>query len=243
MQIEKRKGKTMNAGKIALAVVGGLGVLLSAALLAGGVSLIDGEAPGTDTNGYWTTEAHHVGTPTHALASSGLDIDSDAGWFLDDGRFGSVQVSGASLDPNKDIFVGVASRTAVAAYLDGVAWDEVTDLDVDPFQVHTERHQGTGSPGAPASQPIWEASVQGTGEQTLDWDVESGDWSIVVMNADGSAGVQSDVELGARLKWLFEIGLAGILAGAFLLAVSAALMFHALRDRPSGPEAASPAAA
>jgi hypothetical protein len=65
----------------------------------------------------------------------------------------------------------------------------------------------------------------------------------VVMNADGSAGVQSDLELGARLKWLFEIGLGAILGGAFLLAASAALVFAALRDRPSGPETASPAAA
>jgi hypothetical protein len=233
----------MNAGKIALTVIGGFGVLLSAALLAGGVSLIDGEAPGTDANGYYSTDAHHLGTPTRALASDGLDIDSDAGWFLDDGRFASVQVSGSSTDPRKDIFIGVASRTAVATYLDGVAWDEVSDLDVDPFQVHTERHEGAEAPGAPASQPIWEASVQGAGEQTLEWDVEQGDWSIVVMNGDGSAGVQSDLELGARLKWAFEIGLGAIIGGAFLLAASAALLFAALRDRPSGPEAASPAAA
>src|SRR5262245_7316874 len=99
MQIEKRKGKTMNAGTIALTVIGGFGVLLSAALIAGGVSLIDGEAPGTDANGYYSTDTHHVGTPTHALASEGLDIDSDAGWFLDDGRYGSIQVSGSSTDP------------------------------------------------------------------------------------------------------------------------------------------------
>ena len=149
--IEKRKGKTMNAGKIALTVIGGFGVLLSAALLAGGVSLIDGEAPGTDANGYYSTDAHHLGTPTHALASDGLNIDSDAGWLLDDGRFASVQVSGSSADPLKDIFIGVASRTAVAAYLDGVAWDEVSDLDVDPFQGPHRTPRGCRGPGGATS--------------------------------------------------------------------------------------------
>ena len=50
------------------------------------------------------------------------------------------------------------------------------------------------------------------------WDVQDGTWSVVVMNADGSAGVDAGVSAGAKVDWLGTLGWsllgAGILLGA-----------------------------
>ena len=59
----------------------------------------------------------------------------------------------------------------------------------------------------PARRTSGPPPPQGTGTQTLDWDVEDGNWSVVVMNADGSAGVDAGVSAGANLPFLDDLGL------------------------------------
>jgi len=48
------------------------------------------------------------------------------------------------------------------------------------------------------------AAVFGTRtvRKTLTWKVRAGDWSVVLMNADGSRGVTADIDLGAKLSFL-----------------------------------------
>src|ERR671924_447334 len=47
---------------------------------------------------------------------------------------------------------------------------------------------------------------QGAGQLTLTWDVEHGSWSVVVMNDDGSRGVDAGVSAGANVPILPAIG-------------------------------------
>jgi hypothetical protein len=232
----------MKAGKITLVVVGGLGALLAAGLVASGAFLLHANETRPDAAGYFTTDVHRLDTTTHALVSEDIDLDGEANGLYDHTPVANVRVSGLSVDPDKDVFIGIARTADVYEYLAGAAWDEVTDFEVDPFRIETDRHDGSLQPAAPASQPIWAASAQGHGEQTLEWDVHPGDWSIVLMNADGSAGVASDVELGARITFLFWLGLGVILGGLVLLLGSGALMYLGVRERPTGPRAAAPQA-
>ena len=111
------------------------------------------------------------------------------------------------------------------------------------MRLTTERHAGTDNPAAPAGQTIWAASVQGTGPQTLDWDGEGGEWSVVVMNADGSAGVDAQLTFGAHVPHLTWIGIGGAIGGALLLAAAAGLIYAGARPTPRRPLAATPAAA
>ena len=61
-----------------------------------------------------------------------------------------------------------------------------------PFHVeYRHREPASVARARPATQRFWDASVQGDGAQALAWDVEDGDWSVVVMNADGSPGVDA----------------------------------------------------
>ena len=196
----------MKAGRIALFITGSLAAALAAGLLAGAVWVHNAN---TDSAGYIVTDDHRVQTVTHALASHDLDVDSDFDWVLDRGP--ELRVSGES---SKPLFIGIARSDDVERYLAGVEYDEVTDFDIDPLTLTTERHAGTNNPAAPASQTIWAASVQGTGPQTLDWDAEYGEWSVVVMNADGSAGVDAELDFGAHIPHLTWIGIGAAIGGS-----------------------------
>src|SRR5215211_4087120 len=166
------------------AVVGLLALVL---LAVGGLSLwANGQK---DDDGYLATGSDRFATTTYALATENLDIDSEgAGWLINSDRYGKVRLKVDSR-AGKPVFVGVARTSAVTRYLRDSAHATVTDVSYSPFKADY-RTQGAGSrPALPGDQRFWAASAHGAGTQTLTWDVEHGSWSVVVMNADGSRGV------------------------------------------------------
>ena len=92
--------------------------------------------------------------------------------------------------------------------------------------IPTTRYRRGGAPESPPSmQTFWVASTTGTGKQVLDWDVEDGDWVIVAMNADGSAGVTTELRVGAEVDPLIWIALGVLLAGVLVGVGAAALIY------------------
>ncbi|MFW2384038.1 MAG: hypothetical protein ACN4GZ_19960 [Acidimicrobiales bacterium] len=109
-----------------------------------------------------------------------------------------VRVEGVATGSDP-LFIGIAPADAAAGYLDGVTHDEITDWGSradDITDVVYTRNEGATDPAAPGSKGFWVASVSGSGDQTLDWTIQSGEWAVVIMNADGSPGVRpmSDLE-------------------------------------------------
>lgn len=138
-----------------------------------------------------------------------------------------VRMRGVASEPGA-LFIGIGPADAVAGYLDGVTHDEITgwDCDVDHItSVEYARHEGSAAPGAPGTEPFWVRSVSGSGEQTLDWTIESGEWTVVMVNTDVSSGLSADVRFGASapsnldvLAWgSFTVGLVALLGGGWLL--------------------------
>jgi hypothetical protein len=74
------------------------------------------------------------------------------------------------------------------------------------------------------------------GTQTLTWKVREGDWSVVLMNADGSRGVAADVDLGAKLSFLLWVAIGLLIGGVLVCGGSTALIVLAAR-RPRPPPA------
>ena len=223
-------------GGIAAIVAAGLLALISLGFLAGGGLLLWADSD-RDDQGFISTRTERFHTDTAALATENLDLDLDldgAESLVDDGVFGKVRVSAESID-GKRLFVGIARTSDVTEYLRGSAHDLITDVDYSPFDVDYRTHAGSGTPGAPGKQRIWAASAQGAGAQALTWDVADGDWSVVVMNADGSAGVDADLSAGASLGFLDEAGKISLTTGFVLLILAGGLLYAGVRPRPSAP--------
>jgi hypothetical protein len=60
---------------------------------------------------------------------------------------------------------------------------------------------------------------------------ENGSWRIVVMNANGNAGVHADLAIGARFPHLLWIGIGVLGGGALLLVLGAGGIYAAVRRR------------
>ena len=74
--------------------------------------------------------------------------------------------------------------------------------------------------------------------------MESGDWTVVVMNADASRGVDLDARLGIKVDWLLPALIGLLVAGLVLLAGGATLVIVGGRGlaRPTEPVPAAAAA-
>jgi hypothetical protein len=228
----------MNGRSIALVVTGALASLFAVGLLAVGGVALWGDSQ-KDSDGYLSTDTHQFETGTRALATENLDVDLGDGDFIaesDDLGKVRVQVDSRGDDP---VFVGIARTSDVEDYLAGVSHSTLTDVQTSPFEAEYDGHAGDRRPGAPADSHIWAASEHGSGKQTLNWEIEDGDWSVVVMNANGSAGVDADISTGAKLPFLSALGWTALGSGGFVLIVGVALLVMGIR-RPSSPSGTAP---
>jgi len=101
-------------------------------------------------------------------------------------------------------------------------------------QPAAQRHEGTGTLGAPGAERFWATSVAGTELQTLDWTVEPGDWTAVIMNADASSGVTAELVSGARASNIDTIAWTKITIGLIALVGGGLAMFLGIRRSARG---------
>jgi hypothetical protein len=223
--------KRSEGARVVLIVAAALAGITAAVLIGlGGLAFWGDDQK--DESGYLSTDTGSFETRTHALATKSLDIDLDGiEGLVDSTGLGDIRLDVES-QTDEAVFVGVARTDEVDSYLRGVAHSRVVDLEVDPFEAQYAPSAGLSQPAAPAGERFWAASSHGAGPQTLTWDAEDGDWSVVVMNADGSAGVRADVSAGAKVPFLDEIGWSALGAGTFLLLTSVGLLVLGVR-RPS----------
>jgi hypothetical protein len=229
-----------SGGRVVAVVAGSLLAIVSLAFfVAGGAALwANGQK---DDDGYLSTSTERFHTRTAALRTENLDVNlGGTASVLENDLYGKVRLR-VTPRAGKDVFVGIAPTRDVTRYLRGTAHARVTDIDYHPFRADYAMSGGGARAAAPARQRIWAAQAHGHGTQTVTWDVADGDWSVVVMNADGSRGVDADVRAGANVPFLNELAWGAIGGGAIFGFGSAALLYAGLRTpRRPRPETASP---
>ncbi|HEU0042282.1 MAG TPA: hypothetical protein VFQ15_08030 [Jiangellaceae bacterium] len=211
--------KPWGAGRTILVVVGSVIAVVGGSLLAGGGAVLWAEQQ-RDADGFFTSDSEPLTTESYALSAPELHVDlagPDA--LYEQELLGEIRIEAAGPDSGPPLFVGIGPTSAVNQYLDGVGHDEISDVGLDPFRVDYNPQPGGAPAAAPTAQTFWAESESGTGEQTLTWDVSSGDWSVVIMNADGSAGVQADLAVGATLPVLRPIAIGLLVVGGVLLLI------------------------
>jgi len=218
------------AGRTLVAVLGGVLILGGAGMVpAGGVALWFDQTA-RDDNGFISTDVQRYSTTTYAISSEPADMQLDGPDWLMSRVLGDVRIEGLA-DDGESLFIGIGPTTEVAAYLAPIEHSTVSGMAVEPFDPTYRHHAGTAPAASPTTQTFWSTSVSGTGTQTLNWSLRNGNWTVVVMNVDGSRPVVADLSLGATLPWLDD--LAGWLIGGGLLLLTAGslLIFVAARDR------------
>jgi hypothetical protein len=218
----------MRPAKLIAAIVGVLMLITSAGLVTAGVFTL----AVTDADGW--IEVGPVRITSDATALVGDDIDVDLGNAVDDRTwvgFGEVPTRiDIAARNGKTVFVGIAPAHDVDRYLDGTPYDRVDifqDEDATLSRIH-----GTGMLAEPTSQGFWVASST---SGTLEWDATDGEWAIVVLNADGSPGVDVAVTGAARIPFVRGIAAVLIVLGVFGLGGGATLTYFGVRRSPTPP--------
>lgn len=225
----------MTAGRIVLLVFGVVILLIAVGLLFGGGGVLWLDSALKDGQGFITTDPVWLETGSYAIVTEPAHIEVGDGWYWGwhlGGNWGdlvTLKVAGTSNDPARGIFMGVAEEDDWQAYLDDVAYDEILLFTDGPWEVDYRHRFGDEVPEAPVPQGFWSVKAHGTGEQTLEWELETGTYSVVLMNEDGTPGVDLSVRVGAKVPLLFPIGV-GLLAGGVVgLIVGLMMIFFAVR--------------
>jgi hypothetical protein len=208
----------MNPSRIFGIVAGSFSGLAAVVLLLAGGGLLWAVDAHTHDDGYFGTKSHRYSTPTRAIATQSIDLDDLPG-----------NAASLRIRPRGAVFVGVAKRSDVQAYLAGVDRDEIEDVDFYPFRVSYDRRSGSRVPAPPASQDFWVATA--TGGKPLQWRVREGDWSVVAMNADGSPGVDVAATVEAKIPILHRLAVWALILGGVLAAIATALLTWAATAR------------
>ncbi len=224
----------MTAGRIIAIVVGAVLGFVAVGLMATGGFLSWAYAVQRGPDGFITSADHELSAAGYAITSDRVDLHADPvdrGWAPGTDASGGgwriggvdVRLRAATPEGTGAIFVGIGPAANVAAYLDGAAYSEVTDIRPGATVAY-RAHEGTGSqPAAPTDQDFWVVSAAGTGPQQVTWDVATGAWTAVIMNADGSAGVLATTSAGIHVAFLLPL-LIGVFVAAFVVLVLAATL-------------------
>ena len=227
------------AGRTLLIILGSLIALAGFAIAMGGAAALIANGVVPDRDGFFTSKHGQFTSHTAAITTRSLDVaTAGPSDVLESSGFATVRIRSEG-DAGKAVFVGIARAGDINRYLAGVAHDEITHINYDPFAVTSSTQAGGSRVAAPGVQTFWAATTAGRGAQTLRWTVQSGDWAVVAMNADGSPGVALRVDAGVKVKYVVAIGTGLLIGGFVLLGLGViAIVLGARRGRGGGGSAA-----
>ena len=208
------------AARIVSVVAGAVLVLLSLGLLGSGGAALWAQTQ--RHGGYVDFGTGSYSTTSYALASDTIGMHVTSGsWDAASALVGTVRIQVTPVAKGTPVFIGIARAGAADRYLNGVAHASVRGIS-DHHAVYIER-AGSAPAVPPVRAGIWTAQASGPGIQTLTWQVKSGDWMLVAMNADGSRPVSVQVNVAATLPALPWIA-TGLLIGGFACLVGGVLL-------------------
>ncbi len=228
----------MKPGRIAAIVLGVILALPTLGLLVGGTALLAVYATQRDDAGFFDADLDRIASGTVAVTSEDVDLGSDPGppEQLLDAIDATIRFRATGLG-EAPVFVGIGDAGDVAAYLAGAARDEVGD--VSGRELRYREVPGALEVAPPVEQEFWEASASGSGTVELTWEVVSGEWVAVLMNADGSPGILADLNVGAKADVIPGLAAGLLVFGLLLGALAVGLIAYGARGHEEAPPVAA----
>ncbi|HEY0637907.1 MAG TPA: DUF4389 domain-containing protein [Pseudonocardiaceae bacterium] len=230
---------TWTTGRVVSVVAGAILLLTSTGFLTAGSGLLWADQTQRDDNGYVRTPDAVLSTDLYALTTDGIVLEGDGlDWVVDD-LLGTARLEAVPTAVGDELFLGVGRTADVDRYLGGVGRAMLGD-QWDGGMPGPDSTEMAGGPPVvrPTEVDIWAASVSGTGRQVLDWRPAEGDWTVVMMRADGGAEVSTEIRVAATLPGLtrsavvlLALGSVAALAGVLFIALA---VHRAHRNLTSG---------
>ena len=217
----------MSAGKVVLGVVGGFLAAVGLAVLVGGAGLLWVFSTHRNADGSFESPVAEMSTEGYAITSTEMDMGALPTVSFGSGWLANVQVTATSR-ADRPVFIGIGPSGEVDDYLAGVARSEVIDIDSHTGITYLTKEGGSPDP-VPSGQGFWAQSAEGPGSHSLDWDIERGDWTIVIMNADATLGVDLDVAADVHSNWIAVTLVPLLLGGAFCVGAASVMSYFAHR--------------
>jgi hypothetical protein len=233
------------AGQAIAVLLGGFLILISIPILFGGGAVMGVSGVFDQGSGYIGVDNVDFETSTQVLIAKSMDIegleyDSFEGpprwiWEPQIGDLVKFKIKAESND-NKPVFIGIIEERDALEYFGDVEYDFITDFQMEnpssrPYVTY-RKHSGDEVTFEPTDLNIWVEEVHGYGEQTMVWEPEVGDYWLVIMNEDASAGVDVETGLSVRVPILSSIGRGLFLGGLVSLAFGVAVIyFGAIKSR------------
>jgi len=184
------------------------------------------DTQGRDAAGFIATPAQRFTGEGYALVADPMRLRQAAGDADLPGAVGQVRVRAIAISPS-GVFVGIGPSAAVQSYLAPVAHSALTPPSATEPSTSTRSTAGGPPSTPPGQEPFWVATASGTGGQELLWAPTAGDWTLVVMNADGSRPVVANLSFGATAPslsavWggLFGLGGTALVLGSLIVALT-----------------------
>ncbi len=222
------------AGRVVAVVAGAVLLLAATGPLVGGAGLAWADTAQRE-DGYVWSVTDDLSTAGYALTVDGITLDTAGEEWVVDEFIGDVRVEVTAAEPATGVFIGVARSADADRYLAGVGHGRVGELGSDGGLGVTSEIRGGAPAALPGDEDFWVAQTEGTGTQTLQWTPSDGDWTVVVMRADGAAGVDVDARAGVTVPALPWIWSGLLVVGAVMAIVGALLVALAVRSARSGP--------
>lgn len=223
------------AGRVGAVVIGAILLFAGTGMLVGGSTLAYADTTQRD-DGYVMSPDRDFATDSYALTMGDIVLEGAGLNWTVDVIIGDARVEVTPAD-GREIFVGLAPTSDVADYLRDT--EHLRIQNFGPIARASERERPGGAPPAPPGDlDIWEAQAQGSGPQTMIWTPAAGDWTVVVMNADASPGLDVEARIGATAPGLVWLWITMLVIGVVALAVGALLI--ALSSRRANSQPATP---
>jgi hypothetical protein len=211
--------------------------LIAAVLLIAGFLVLSAGASifyynqGTDSEGYVYSNVYHAQTTTHAFILYMNEYKIGFWGFLGAENIAQIKFLVTNQNPSKELFTGYATTAASEPYRESFQcqfptfWTWHAEPYYAELNINTTLIQGNGTPPTlPAAQTFWVASAQSTDTAVMTYLPLHEQYIWYLMNADGSANITADIQIGFKspiliiIPWVcIPLGLLLLLGGLYIL--------------------------
>jgi hypothetical protein len=214
-------------------------LITSFGLIMGGTSLRAIQNLLVDDDGFIISDPAEIDVSGYAIVLEDMEFDVDPvawRWFQSRGGLLTFKIVTESNNPSKEIFVGIAREQDVRSYLEDVEYQRVieTNFDMKDYDFTLRDSDFVLHAGGPPSAPplvhsYWTVIGTDSEHQEITWDPQAGTYYGVIMNADGSEGIEADIQVGVKVPFFGSLGNILFTAGVFVGAIGVIMIYFTLK--------------